>query len=47
MGDCAVTGNVPSMRNSFKVDELFQRAYVENASAQQQFPNQVVPPLTQ
>jgi NAD-reducing hydrogenase small subunit len=37
-GDCAVTANVPAMRNQFKVNDLLQRAYVENASFQQQNP---------
>jgi NAD-reducing hydrogenase small subunit len=32
LGDCAITGNVPAMRNSFEVDELFARAYEENAT---------------
>ena len=31
LGDCAVTGNVPAMRNVWEVEALFQRAYVENA----------------
>ena len=31
LGDCAVTGNVPAMRNAYEVEALFQRAYVENA----------------
>ena len=33
-GDCAVTGNVPAMRNPFGLDNaenVLQRAYVENA----------------
>jgi NAD-reducing hydrogenase small subunit len=33
-GDCAVTGNVPAMRNQLgldNVDNVLQRAYVENA----------------
>src|ERR1039457_4123689 len=33
-GDCAVTGNVPAMRNSFGLDNaenVLQRAYIENA----------------
>ena len=33
-GDCAVTGNVPAMRNQFgldNVENVLQRAYVENA----------------
>ena len=33
-GDCAVTANVPGMRNQFKVDDVLKRAYVENATAQ-------------
>jgi NAD-reducing hydrogenase small subunit len=45
LGDCAVTANVPSMRNSFKLDEVFDRAYRENASVNQQIPSQVVPKL--
>jgi NAD-reducing hydrogenase small subunit len=32
LGDCAVTSNVPGMRNAFSVDELRTRAYIENAS---------------
>ena len=31
-GDCAVTGNVPAMRNTYDVNALFERAYVENAT---------------
>jgi len=45
LGDCAVTGNVPAMRNSFSVDSLFARAYLENATAQQQRPTERVPAL--
>lgn len=45
LGDCAVTGNVPSMRNPFKVDEVLNRAYIENASVQPQIPNVSVPTL--
>jgi NAD-reducing hydrogenase small subunit len=30
-GDCAITGNVPAMRNAFEIDQLFERAYEENA----------------
>ena len=32
LGDCAVTGNVPAMRNFFTIESLFQRAYQENAA---------------
>ncbi len=44
-GDCAVTANVPSMRNFFKLDELYNRAYVENATLNQQVPGVRIPHL--
>jgi NAD-reducing hydrogenase small subunit len=45
MGDCAVAGNVPSMRNPIGPDAILHRAYIENASAQAQIPCVVVPKL--
>jgi NAD-reducing hydrogenase small subunit len=45
LGDCAVTSNVPSMRNRFPVAEVEHRAYIENAQLNQQVPRQVVPAL--
>ena len=45
MGDCAVTGNVPSMRNPIGVDKILNRAYIENASLQQQIPTLGLPKL--
>jgi len=45
MGDCAVAGNVPSMRNPFGPEAILNRAYIENASLQQQIPCVVVPKL--
>jgi len=45
LGDCAVTSNVPGMRNAFSVDELRTRAYIENATVEQQMPDAVVPRL--
>ena len=45
MGDCAVAGNVPSMRNPFGPDAILERAYFENASLQQQIPTVIVPKL--
>ncbi|WP_420236453.1 oxidoreductase [Telmatobacter bradus] len=45
MGDCAVTGNVPAMRNPIGPQAVLDRAYIENASAQQQIPCVVVPKL--
>ncbi len=47
LGDCAVTGNVPAMRNSFPVDAVLQRAYIENATVQQQVPTERLPVLLQ
>jgi len=45
MGDCAVAGNVPAMRNPIGPAAILNRAYIENASAQQQIPCVVVPML--
>jgi NAD-reducing hydrogenase small subunit len=45
MGDCAITGNVPAMRNPIGPQAILDRAYIENASAQQQIPCNVVPKL--
>ncbi len=45
LGDCAVTGNVPAMRNVFPVEKIVERAYQENVTLNPMFPNQVVPPL--
>ncbi len=32
LGDCAVTGNVPAMRNTFPLKAVFERAYDENVT---------------
>lgn len=45
MGDCAITGNVPSMRNPIGPHAILERAYLENASAQQQIPTVGLPKL--
>lgn len=44
-GDCAVTTNVPGMRNAFGTTQVLRRAYQENATRGQQIPCQLVPPL--
>jgi NAD-reducing hydrogenase small subunit len=44
-GDCAVTGNVPSMRNPFGVNGVLQRAYLENVTLHPQVPRETVPAL--
>jgi NAD-reducing hydrogenase small subunit len=45
LGDCAVTGNVPAMRNSFPVQEVLDRAYRENSTLAQQIPTDTLPRL--
>ena len=45
LGDCAVTGNVPAMRNKFGADAVLRRAYLENASLDPQIPREAIPPL--
>ena len=45
LGDCAVTSNVPGMRNSFSVEDVYARAYHETATHAPQVPSEVVPPL--
>lgn len=45
LGDCAVTGNVPSMRNSVPVSRLMQRVYVECAEISNGLPTGSVPAL--
>ncbi len=44
-GDCAVTANIPGMRNYYPIKELFQRAYFENADLNQQTPKKGIPNL--
>jgi len=43
LGDCAVTGNVPSMRNPFGVQAVMQRAYLESGLVHPAVPSQIVP----
>ena len=43
LGDCAVTSNVPGMRNRFPAEAILHRAYFENAQLNQQVPHQVIP----
>lgn len=45
LGDCAVSGNVPSMRNTYDLDDVFDRAFIENAQAQPQRPSESLPTL--
>ena len=45
LGDCAVTANVPAMRNPFTVESVYDRAYRENATLEPQTPTDVIPRL--
>lgn len=45
LGDCAVTGNVPAMRNTIPVSALLKRVYVDGAEEQKLVPSSGVPPL--
>jgi NAD-reducing hydrogenase small subunit len=45
LGDCAVTANVPGMRNPFYTPDVYHRAYFENATLDPAVPKEVVPPL--
>jgi NAD-reducing hydrogenase small subunit len=45
LGDCAVTANVPFMRNPFPVEDVLKKAYVENATLNQGIVFQVIPKL--
>lgn len=45
LGDCAVTANVPGMRNSLGVKAVLERAYIENTTINPGIPSEVVPAL--
>ena len=45
LGDCAVTSNVPAMRNPFAVQAVLDRAYVENVTEPRPVPSSVIPTL--
>jgi len=45
LGDCAVTANVPAMRNPFTTKSVYERAYRENATLDPGIPDQIVPRL--
>lgn len=46
LGDCAVTGNVPAMRNGIPVDEVLEHVYGKQRTSTGAIPREVVPPLT-
>lgn len=44
-GDCAVTGNVPAMRNRFHIKEVMERVYEQNATQNHNPPVDGIPTL--
>jgi NAD-reducing hydrogenase small subunit len=45
LGDCAVTSNVPGLRNPYGPAPLLQRAYLDNVTINAQLPGPEVPKL--
>ncbi|MEO8391521.1 MAG: NADP oxidoreductase [Chloroflexota bacterium] len=45
LGDCAVTGNVPSLRNSIGAESVLRRAYLDPLLVNPQLPGSDVPRL--
>jgi NAD-reducing hydrogenase small subunit len=45
LGDCAVTSNVPGMRNAYGPRPILERAYLENVTINPQLPGPMVPRL--
>jgi NAD-reducing hydrogenase small subunit len=45
LGDCAITANIPAMRNPFGTKSIYDRAYIENVTLDPGVPDQVVPRL--
>jgi NAD-reducing hydrogenase small subunit len=45
LGDCAITSNVPSMRNRIPVKTILERVYIEGADVQKGIPTVGVPTL--
>ena len=45
LGDCAVTSNIPGMRNPFGVRAIIERAYVDTVSIPRPAPSSVIPRL--
>jgi NAD-reducing hydrogenase small subunit len=45
LGDCAITGNVPAMRNKFGAAAVLRRGYLENGTLDAQVPRSIIPAL--
>jgi NAD-reducing hydrogenase small subunit len=45
LGDCAVSGNVPTMRNSYKVADVLNHTFIDLATENQQLPAVSLPKM--
>ena len=45
LGDCAVTGNVPAMRNVYNADEVLRSVYLEHEAVHARIPSLELPKL--
>jgi NAD-reducing hydrogenase small subunit len=45
LGDCAVTGNVPALRNTISTESVLRRVYLDPALHNPQLPQQDIPSL--
>jgi NAD-reducing hydrogenase small subunit len=45
LGDCAVTGNVPALRNGLDTDRMIERIYGKSATSNGALPYEAVPRL--
>lgn len=45
LGDCAVTGNIPALRNSCGIDRVMTAVYLERGALQPQIPTEALPHL--
>ncbi len=45
LGDCSVTGNIPSMRTVFPLAKVLERVYEENTTINKHVPTKMVPKL--
>ncbi len=43
LGDCAVTANVPGMRNPFALQAVYERSYLENVDLYPHIPEKMLP----